>query len=485
MLSPGDCALPRPRRVAPAICWRPLIVVICALASAAAVAWLYLLALHGGFWRTGYRLPPGGQQLPALPSVVAVIPARNEADMVPACLPSLLEQDYPGRFSVVVVDDDSNDGTAEEAGAAGKAAGWRVVRGRTGTAAAHPLIPPGDRTLIVAAARPAPEGWAGKVWAMSEGLAAAGSLPQYVLFTDADIAYAPGTVTALASAAAGGGFALVSQMARLRTATRWERVLVPAFVYFFAQLYPFRRVADPRSRTAAAAGGCMLVQTDVLATAGGLAQIRDARIDDVALGRAIKRSGARCWLGLSTDVVSRRPYGRLTDIWDMVARSAYTQLRYSPAALAGTLVSLSWLYLLPPLAGIAGLAALAAGANAGLSAWLAAGGLAGWVMMTITYVPMLRLYGLSALRATTLPLVAGLYAAMTADSARRHRAGRGGAWKGRVIQLATEPDTGAGDSAPEHQEKLLASSGGRLARQTKSSSQVRRSRRGATTIHLV
>jgi hopene-associated glycosyltransferase HpnB len=365
--------------------------------------------------------------------VIAVVPARNEADMVPVCLPSLLAQDYAGRFGVVVVDDDSEDGTADAAAMAGKAAGWQVMRQPDAGDPAFPSEPPGDRTLLVVAARPAPAGWAGKVWAMSEGLTAAGSQPQYVLFTDADIAYSPGTLTALAGAASGSGLAMVSQMARLRTVTRWERMLVPAFVYFFAQLYPFRLVADPRSRTAAAAGGCMLVQASVLGAAGGLTEIRSARIDDVALGRLVKRSGARCWLGLSTDVVSVRPYGQLADIWHMVARSAYTQLRYSPAALAGTLLSLAWLYLLPPLGGLAGLAALAAGASAGLSAWLAAAGLAGWLVMTVTYAPMLRFYGLSPLRALTLPLVAGLYAAMTADSARRHLAGRGGAWKGRVV----------------------------------------------------
>jgi hopene-associated glycosyltransferase HpnB len=409
---------------------------------------LYLLALHAGFWRTGHRLPPAGRRPPVLPSVVAIVPARNEADMLPVCLPSLLAQDYAGQFGVIVVDDDSEDGTADAAAIAGNAAGWHVVRDGNATSRPAQSVLSDDRTLVVAAARPAPPGWAGKVWAMSEGLTAAGGSAQYVLFTDADIAYAPGTLTALASAASGGGIAMVSQMALLRTVSRWERMLVPAFVYFFAQLYPFRRVADPRSGTAAAAGGCMLVQAGVLDAAGGVQEIRAARIDDVALGRLVKRSGGRCWLGLSTDVVSMRPYGRLADIWDMVARSAYTQLRYSPAALAGTLVSLAWLYLLPPLAALAGLAALAAEASASRAAWLAAAGLAGWLLMTVTYVPMLRFYRLSPLRALTLPLVAGLYAAMTADSARRHRRGRGGNWKGRVIPPASEPGAAASGQAP-------------------------------------
>ena len=181
------------------------------------------------------------------------------------------------------------------------------------------------------------------------------------MFTDADIAYAPGTLDRLARAAAAGDFAIVSQMALLRADSRWEKVLIPAFVYFFAQLYPFSRVSRARARTAAAAGGCMLVRADALGAAGGLRQISGARIDDVALGRLLKRAGGRCWLGLTTDVTSARPYGQLTDIWDMVARSAYTQLNYSLAATAGAVAGLAWLYLLPPAAGIAGLIMLGAG----------------------------------------------------------------------------------------------------------------------------
>jgi hopene-associated glycosyltransferase HpnB len=358
-----------------------------------------------------------------MPTVTAVIPARNEADMLPACLPSLLGQGYAGRFSVVVVDDDSSDSTAKTAAKLGDAAG--------------------SHDLTVVTARPTPHGWAGKVWAMSEGVravtsgtGAASDLAdtEYFLFTDADIAYAPGTVDRLARSAAGGRFALVSQMALLRTGNRAERLLIPAFVYFFAQLYPFRRVSQPRAKTAAAAGGCMLVHADALAAAGGLAQIGGARIDDVALARLLKRAGGRCWLGLTTDVASRRPYDRLADIWNMVARSAYTQLRYSLALTAGTVVGLAWLYLLPPVAAVAGVAASVTGAAGPTGGWLAAAGLAGWLLMAVTYLPILRLYGLSPLRAPALPLVAAMYAAMTLDSARRYHGGRGGEWKGRVIQ---------------------------------------------------
>ena len=420
------------------------VLIFCVLASAAALAWLYLLALHGGYWRTTHRLPPADRRLASLPSVTAVIPARNEADMLPLCLPSLLSQDYAGQFRVIVVDDDSSDGTARVAAglceaaagqtpaAAGEAPASQAPASQA-PAAQAPAADGSGRCFTVVSARPTPAGWAGKVWAMSEGVRAAAAKTDYVLFTDADIAYAPGTLTGLASAAAAGDFAMVSQMALLRTGNRAEKLLIPAFLYFFAQLYPFARVSRRRSRTAAAAGGCMLVSAEALAAAGGLAQIRGARIDDVALGRLLKRSGGRCWLGLTRDVVSLRPYHGLADIWDMVARSAYTQLHYSLTLTIGVVLGLAWLYLLPPAAAIAGLILLGSGADPATAGWLAAAGVAGWLLMAITYLPMLRLYRLAALRAPTLPLIAALYAAMTVDSARRHRRGRGGEWKGRLI----------------------------------------------------
>ena len=399
----------------------PILVAACVLAAA---AWVYLLCGHGGFWRTDCRLPAPDRSAAAgpapgparWPSVVAVIPARDEAAILPQTLPSLLAQEYPGSLSVVLVDDGSSDGTAAVGGSLGcepgATAALRVIEGTPPTA-----------------------GWAGKVWAMAQGVAAAGKC-DHLLFTDADIAFGPGTVTALARAAVTDDRALVSQMALLRADTGWEKWIVPAFVYFFAQLYPFRRVGRPRSRTAAAAGGCMLVRRDVLAAAGGLDRIRGARIDDIALARLLKRPpvAARCWLGFTTDVRSRRPYPRLAELWGMVARSAYTQLRYSPPLLVAVLAGLAWLYLLPPVAGLAGLAALAAGAGPA-AAWCAVAGLTGWLLQAVTYLPVLRLYRLSVLRAPGLPLAALLYAAMTADSARRYHAGSGGAWKGRTIPL--------------------------------------------------
>jgi hopene-associated glycosyltransferase HpnB len=266
---------------------------------------------------------------------------------------------------------------------------------------------------------------------MAQGLRAAGA-SDYVLFTDADIAWeAPDTLRRLVAAAEGDDRDLVSQMALLRTATGWERVVVPAFVYFFAQLYPFRRVNVPGSRTAAAAGGCMLVRREVLDKAGGLAPIRGALIDDVALGRLIKGQRGRTWLGLSRQVVSVRPYPGLASLWQMVARSAYTQLRLSPVVLAGTLLGLLFLYALPPAGAITGLVAVLAGGD-GAAALALGAGLAAWVLMSLSYLPMLRLYRLSPLRAPGLPLIALLYAAMTADSARRHYTGRGAEWRGRV-----------------------------------------------------
>jgi hopene-associated glycosyltransferase HpnB len=326
--------------------------------------------------------------------VVAPVPARDEATVVPHTVPTLVAQRYPGPYRVVVVDDDSGDDT----GALAAAAGAEVVRGSG-----------------------PPPGWTGKVAAMATGVAAAGR-PDFLLFADADIEYPPDAVERLVRAALDRGLVLTSQMARLRTSTGWERLLVPAFVYFFAQLYPFARV-NGTGRTAAAAGGCMLVRRDALERSGGLEAIRAAVIDDVALGRLLKGQG-RIWLGLTDDIRSVRPYPRLADLWQMVARSAYTQLRYSPLMLLGTVLGLLLVYVLPP-------ALLLGGAAAG-AATAAVLGATAWAIMTATYVPMLRFYRLNPLRTLLLPGIAVLYLAMTVDSARRHRAGRGAQWKGRI-----------------------------------------------------
>jgi hopene-associated glycosyltransferase HpnB len=395
------------------------VIVLEGLALAALAVWLYLVAAHGRFWRTDQRLPDAaaGWRPPAgrWPRVVAVVPARDEAAILPQTLPTLLGQDYPGDFRVVLVDDRSADGTAGVARALGSGA---------------------PRDLTVVRGDEPPDGWAGKVWAMAQGAVAAagaGGAPDHLWFTDADVAHAPGTLAALVSAAEGDRRELISQMALLRAETGWERAVVPAFVYLFAMLYPFGRVNRSGGRTAAAAGGCMLVRREVLEAAGGLARIRGARIDDVALARLLKRrpGGGRVWLGLATGVISRRPYPRLADLWSMIARSAYTQLRHSPALLAGTLAGLLLLYAVPPVAAVAGLVALARGGSAPAGV-VAGAGVVAWALMSASYLPMLRLYRLSPLRSPTLALIGLVYAVITVDSARRHYSGQGATWKGRA-----------------------------------------------------
>nr|WP_028920933.1 glycosyltransferase [Pseudonocardia acaciae] len=370
-----------------------------ALGAVAVAVWLWLLACHGRFWRTDQRLPPS-REPGEWPSVAVVVPARDEAEVLPASLPSLLAQRYAGRARVILVDDNSGDGTAEVAARLAAAGGLPLVTTR-----------PGEP----------PAGWSGKLWALAHGVDEAGDV-DYLLFTDADIAHGPDSLAGLV-AAASEGRDLVSLMAVLRTETAWERLVVPAFVYFFAMLYPFRWVNRAGARTAAAAGGCVLVRREALAAAGGIAAIRGALIDDVALARLVKRAGGRTWLGLADDVRSVRPYPRLADLWRMVARSAYTQLRYSPVLLAGTVLGLALVFLAPPAVTVAG--ALAGDLTAALLGALA------WLGMAASYVPMLRYYGRPVLLAPLLPVTALLYTLMTLDSARRHRFGRGASWKGR------------------------------------------------------
>jgi hopene-associated glycosyltransferase HpnB len=379
------------------------------LALVTALVWAGLVAAHGRFWTTAVRLPtaPAPAAWPDVwPDVVVLVPARDEADQLPATLPTLLAQRYPGRLRVVLADDGSTDGTGA------------VARG-LGAGAAVPLE--------VVAVPPRPPGWAGKVWAQATALEHAGDAP-WLLLTDADIAHPPDGVAALVAAALADRRDLVSLMARLRVATAWERLVVPAFVYFFAQLYPFRWVAS--GRVAAAAGGCVLLRRAALDRAGGFAAVRDAVIDDVALARAVHGTGGRLWLGLAGPpgtagaVTSTRPYPRLADLWAMVARSAYTQLRRSPALLAGTVAGLLLVYVAPVVTCLTGLAA-------GSPVAAVAGGLA-WALMTASYLPQVRYSGLPAPLALTLPVAAVLYLLMTLDSARRHRQGRGATWKGRT-----------------------------------------------------
>ena len=367
-------------------------------------AWCWLLLCQGFFWRTDVRLPRR-REPEAWPSVCVVVPARDEAAVLPASLPSLLAQDYPGRAEVFLVDDGSTDGTGELA---------RALSER------HGGLP-----LTVGSPGEPPSGWTGKLWAVRHGIALARARePEYLLLTDADIAHAPDSLRELVAAAHGGGFDVVSQMARLRVESRWERLVVPAFVYFFAQLYPFRWIGREGSRTAAAAGGCVLLRAGMAEKARIPDAIRHAVIDDVALARAVKRAGGRVWLGLADRGDSVRPYPRLHDLWRMVSRSAYAQLRHSPPLLLGTVAGLALVYLVPPVAVIAGAAAG--------SAPVAGVGALAWAVMAGTYLPMLRYYRQPLWLAPLLPYTAFLYLLMTVDSAVQHYRGRGAAWKGRT-----------------------------------------------------
>jgi hopene-associated glycosyltransferase HpnB len=339
----------------------------------------------------------------AWPSVVAIIPARDEADVIARSVGSLLRQDYPGLFSVVVVDDQSTDGTAAVASAAANAANA------------------GDRLEIVTGNGP-PPGWTGKLSAMRQGLAeveAGAQAPEFVLFTDADIAYSPHVLSRLVAIARAHNSVLTSLMVKLRCESAAERWLAPAFVFFFQMLYPFAWVNDPRRTTAAAAGGCMLVRRETLRAAGGLEAVRGALIDDCALGALMKRQGP-IWLGLTDSVDSLRAYPTLGDFRRMVSRSAFAELRYSPLRLAGAIGGMVLVYVAPPVFAI-----FSRGAPQ------AAGGLA-WAMMTLALMPTLRLYGRPLVGGLALPAIAAAYVAFTFDSALQYWRGRGGYWKGRI-----------------------------------------------------
>jgi hopene-associated glycosyltransferase HpnB len=351
---------------------------------------------------------PAHPDPPAWPPVAVLVPARNEADVLGRTLPALLGQDLPGRWRVVLVDDRSTDATAEAARRAG---------GR-------------DPRLAVLEGGPLPDGWAGKVWALEQArrhaCADPAGPPELLLLTDADILHAPGSLRALVAEAEAQRLDLVSRMARLRCASRAERLLIPAFVLFFFLLYPMRWANRPGGRVAAAAGGCVLVGRPALERAGGLAAIRGALIDDLALARRVKRAGGRTRLALSLGAVtSVREYEGVGAVWRMVRRSAFTQLRRSWLLLAGVVLALAVMFLGPPACVAAGLAGAAAGAS-GWPAALAAG-LVAWTLMAAVALPATRAFGLAPAWALALPLSGALYAGMTVDSALRGP--RGGGWR--------------------------------------------------------
>ncbi|MGF1481053.1 MAG: glycosyltransferase [Cyanophyceae cyanobacterium] len=369
--------------------------------------WGYLLGFRGQFWRANQRLEEDTTPLQSAPSLCVIVPARNEAELLPVTLRSLLTQDYPA-LSVVLVDDGSTDGTAQVA-----------------QEVANSLQ---SQRLTVIAAKPLPPGWTGKLWAMHQGIdyAQQSFSPNYFLLTDADIEHHSENVLELVTKAETEDLDLVSLMVLLRCQSVWEKLLIPAFVFFFQKLYPFPLVNQPHSKIAAAAGGCILIRRQALKSIGGIPAVRQALIDDCALAQAVKSSPTRgkIWLGLTQSTRSLRPYPTLNTIWEMVARTAFTQLHYSPLLLVGTLLGMTLVYLVPPIVLVWGIIT-----GTGV---IAVAGLIAWLLMAIAYTPTLRLYQISPLWAVSLPVIAFLYTLMTLDSARCHWQGQGGAWKGRV-----------------------------------------------------
>jgi hopene-associated glycosyltransferase HpnB len=365
--------------------------------------WVYLLFFRGGFWWAPYRSRRVAASAPVR-SVVAVIPARDEATIIGRAVASLLVQDYCGSLHVVVVDDQSTDGTAERARAAAPNAADR---------------------LIICRGKPVPPGWTGKLWAVRQGIEVARSLqPDYLLLTDADIVHGPSNLRELVSRGEIEGYDLVSLMVRLNCRSLWERLLIPAFVFFFFKLYPPRWVVDPARRTAAAAGGCTLIRNSTLERIGGIDSIRQEIIDDCALARRVKSVG-KVWLGPSAHTRSIREYRSWRAIWEMIVRSAFAQLGYSAAMLVVTVSTLALTYLAPPmlLLSPAPVATLC-----GATAWLG---------MSIAFLPTLHAYEAPRFLAPLLPLIALFYVAATIASAVLFWRGRGGYWKGRFQATQT------------------------------------------------
>ncbi|WP_013321861.1 glycosyltransferase [Gloeothece verrucosa] len=377
--------------------------------------WLYLLCFRGKFWLADQRLELNNNQLSFYPSVCAVVPARNEADLLPTTLNSLLNQNYPGEFSIILIDDQSSDGTGQVA---------LDVAQKCHQSA----------RLTVISGQPLSSGWTGKLWAMEQGIryAKQHSSPDYFLFTDADICHHPVNLQELVIKAEQENLALVSLMVLLRCKSFWEKVLIPAFVFFFQKLYPFPWVNDPQQKMAAAAGGCILIRRQILEDIGGLQILRKALIDDCSLAAAVKSylqteptlTEKSIWLGLTDATESFRPYPSLKSLWDLVARTAFTQLNYSPWLLIGTVIGMTIIYLIPPLSVMIGVVL-------GNKLMIGIGTMA-WLLMLIAYFPTLKLYESSFLWGISLPGIAFLYTLMTIDSAWRHWRGQGGGWKGRV-----------------------------------------------------
>ena len=371
------------------------------------LAWFYLLLFHHNFWRADQKLKPEAQNLDAWPEVAVVIPARDEADVIKQTLLSLTNQDYPGPFSIFLVDDNSDDGTGDLA---------RQVQGIT--------------SVHVISAPPLIDGWTGKLAALQHGVAEASKqMPdhQYLFLTDADIKHPSTALRRLVYKSKTENLDLVSLMARLHCSSKWERLLIPAFVFFFQKLYPFPRVNDPQSPHSGAAGGVMLLRRKHLELAGGLEAIKDAVIDDCALASLIKNNHGRIWLGLADDTYSIRPYDGLTKIWNMVVRTAFTELNYKYIRLLGAVFGMMIIYLSGPLV------FLLYPAHAGVTSSLL--GLLSWLLMSLTYSPTIIYHRVPIIWAITLPLAGLLYTSMTLDSALRHLRNKGSGWKGRTYNF--------------------------------------------------
>ena len=395
-------------------------VVMIALGGLSLIIWLYLLFFRGGFWRAKTMLGSNIPSPPMWPGVTAIVPARNEFDVISRAVSSLLRQDYPGSFLVILVDDHSSDNTAQEAVEAANSTG------RAGK-------------LAIVRAGPVPAGWTGKIWALREGMAHSEKTAlesRYLWFTDADIEHSEDNLRRLVAKAEHENLDLVSLMAMLSCSRFWEHLLIPPFVFFFQKLYPFSRINDSGRRDAAAAGGCVLLRVDTLRRAGGLEPIRNELIDDCALARRIKdkgrSGGGQIWLGLTRSARSIRPYSGLAGIWRMVVRTAFTQLRRSPLLLAGAVLGMFLIYLLPPLAALA----------FPWHGWTASAllGLFTWALMATAFMPTLRLYQQPFYLILSLPFAALLYTLMTIHSAFAHFTGHGGTWKDRTWEKMEAAD---------------------------------------------
>ena len=377
-------------------------------AGLSVAAWVVLLVFRYGFWKCDQRLGGDAVRMEDWPSVAAIVPARNEAGTVANCLNALGAQDYPGRFSVLLVNDSSTDGTGETA-----------RRTAVEAASPHPI------RVIDAPALEA--GWAGKLWALESGLgftSERGEEPDYLWFTDADIIHQPRVLQSLVAKAQQDDLAMVSLMVKLACRSFWEQLLVPAFIFFFQMLYPFPAINDRSNRSAGAAGGCILLKAEALKSAGGLAAMKDRLIDDCALGQAVKSNGNGIWLGLAAHSDSLRRYLNLGEFWQMVARSAYVQLRHSPVLLVVSVAGMALTFMAGPVLLLT--APFHGNAAAGLLAAVST------LAMAVAYTPTLKYHGLAKGHALLLPFAALLYMCMTIHSAIRHWIGAGSSWKERV-----------------------------------------------------